>query len=928
MAVHIGIQFRFCLLGLALLLIGFPPASVDAAASAAAAPSLDAPVPVGASPAAAAFDPLNVSLLGHLGGQPQAIAMQSSYAYVVTDSEIAVIDIADPASPRRVGYLALSDLGSLVDWQNQSAWPDVVVQGDYLYLPINSVGVVVVDVATPTAPHVVGRYPTPGRGLKRIAAASDTAYVVTTSCPECNDPELRVLDVTDPATPTLAGQYALTPGTAPLITAQGTLVYLASGLVVTILDAANPVSPTLRSQYSFPGNWTDAKGLVADGRYLYIPRTDQTLRVLDMADPGQPVQVANFALATQPNVAVLQSPYLFLGDNARIDILDVHDPDAIQVVGSSTLPHNALAAAGAQVGALTADSLQLLDVTDAVAPIARGALDLMGEVIDVAVAGQMVYAITGAKLYTIDASDPTMPVILGSLATPGATDLELVGSHAFVATGEKLQVIDVSVPGAPIEVGAYPFPDAIASVVKMALVGARLYITYEYDRGFSPDMAVVDISDPTKPAEIGMVDNLRGCFGLQSYALNHVVIARANRLYLTQLCGADVLDIADPLRPALIGYWGAANPPTDYTYAGIAAHDDLIYVGTYASYSPFSAQPVAQVHILDSGPLPITEAGVLDRPHPDKRASGLSGLVLDGDYLYASGAALTVWHLADPVHPTLAGRYDFNALYYGAAVADHTFYSAGSGLSILRFTEPTYVALSGRVTQANGAAPGASITIKTETAQASTGATGAYAFANIVSGTHTLVPSLPGHIFEPAQRTVLAQSDLAGLDFVVLPAATAIGIEPGVATNLAYTDTQGLWTQLDVPTNAVTQTMQLVLTPTVATPFDGYAFAAHAFHLAAVLDGQALPDFAFGGPLGVTIHYSDLDVRAIDEGRLVLWWRTGDAWTNAEETCVPPSEHTRNPAANVIRVGICRTGTYALFGPTQRVYLPCLIHTQ
>jgi hypothetical protein len=78
-------------------------------------------------------------------------------------------------------------------------------------------------------------------------------------------------------------------------------------------------------------------------------------------------------------------------------------------------------------------------------------------------------------------------------------------------------------------------------------------------------------------------------------------------------------------------------------------------------------------------------------------------------------------------------------------------------------------------------------------------------------------------------------------------------------------------------------------------------------------------------PLTTTIRYSAADLRLIsNEDRLVLRWWDGHAWLDATALCGPAAHPTLEAAVNRISTPICRAGQYALFGPTNQVYLPAI----
>ncbi len=141
---HQGCAFRpalllTCLLTFSLCLTPLPAA---AAASAAAPPANH-----------------NLELVGQIGGPALAVAVQGHYAYVGFSKSFAVIDIADPAHPRR--------LGALLIYASR-----VLVQGDYAYVG-GKQGLQIVAIREPTHPAIVGSFAT----APVIGLALSTNYI-------------------------------------------------------------------------------------------------------------------------------------------------------------------------------------------------------------------------------------------------------------------------------------------------------------------------------------------------------------------------------------------------------------------------------------------------------------------------------------------------------------------------------------------------------------------------------------------------------------------------------------------------------------------------------------------------------------------------------------------------------------------------------
>ncbi|MCB0111479.1 MAG: hypothetical protein KDE53_36405, partial [Caldilineaceae bacterium] len=163
----------------------------------------------------------NVQLVGRFGGPLLSVAVQGNYAYAGFSFEFAVVDIGDPAQPRRVGYLPLATNAialseelayvggrdglsvvaindpfqpKILGWlATAAAVTDVAQAGSIVYLLDGINGLSIVDVRHPTLPQRLSTLlvSTQPEGL---AVAGNHLYVATYE-------GLFVIDVADPHHP-------------------------------------------------------------------------------------------------------------------------------------------------------------------------------------------------------------------------------------------------------------------------------------------------------------------------------------------------------------------------------------------------------------------------------------------------------------------------------------------------------------------------------------------------------------------------------------------------------------------------------------------------------------------------------------------------------------------------------------------------------
>jgi hypothetical protein len=295
--------------------------------------------------------------------------------------------------------------------------------------------------------------------------------------------------------------------------------------------------------------------------------------------------------------------------------------------------------------------------------------------------------------------------------------------------------------------------------------------------------------------------------------------------------------------------------------------------------------------------------------HTDYGLENFTQRAVVGRYLYVS-SYVEGTHVFDIGVPSRVREVARDPAIFADSIigANGLIYASSypNGLYILR----QRFGIRGQVTDANGT-PAAGVTVSAGTASALTDATGAYTLTNLLPGPLTLAPSQAGFSFGPASQPLALSADLDGQNYTRLPAPAALALNPGQAGTLGYADTQGLRTELAIPSGALTTTATLTLAPTVGQSGGGWASAGHAF----VLGGAP----AFAAPLLATIAYSDLDTRVIgDEGGLALQWWDGARWQ--APGCA--GSISRDTARNRLTVPICAPGAYQLVGPSNQRFLP------
>lgn len=154
------------------------------------------------------------------GGDVSVMRWADNRLYVARGHTLEVVDTTNPAAPVALG--SYSTIGLIFD---------VEVEGDRVYLGTLNNRVDIVDVSDPTAMSSLGTYV--GSSVLDLAVVGHRLYIAAV--------QLLILDVSNPAQPTLLGAHSGLLGIQNVV-ARGDHVYAASGYLEAV-DVSNPAAP-------------------------------------------------------------------------------------------------------------------------------------------------------------------------------------------------------------------------------------------------------------------------------------------------------------------------------------------------------------------------------------------------------------------------------------------------------------------------------------------------------------------------------------------------------------------------------------------------------------------------------------------------------------------------------------------------------------
>ncbi len=315
---------------------------------------------------------------------------------------------------------------------------------------------------------------------------------------------------------------------------------------------------TKLGEVGFPGTSGITTNVRVQGRYAYLSRYQDGLRVVDVGDPARPVAVGHGETETPANGEIYNDVKL--------------------------LPGWAFLAS-------TAHGIVVWDISTPTAPLRVGNLEDGTNVHTIFLVGTTLYAASSgggfSGLVMWDVTNPRAATRLGQLDQPVGTDylhdLYVEPGRAYLDYwGAGMLVVDVTDPARPRELGRYDaYPRRKSHSSWVTTIGGRK-IAVHGDEDFGAHTRILDVTDPAAIA-------LDAEFQLRPEVSVHNVYAEGSRAFLSHYQdGLRVLDLADPRAPRQIAYfnsWSREGAKADSFYEGGIGLDkvgELVYLADTA----------------------------------------------------------------------------------------------------------------------------------------------------------------------------------------------------------------------------------------------------------------------------------------------------------------------------------------------------------
>ena len=283
------------------------------------------------------------------------------------------------------------------------------------------------------------------------------------------------------------------------IAASGSYAYLGQGNKLVIVNVSNPASPT------FAGQTGDLGGTVFDiaisGSYAYVVTGGGALKVVNISNPASPAVIASHDTRGSAEGIAISGNYAYVTDNAGLLVINISNPAAPARTATFSTPTPnttsvVLSGSYAYVVDAISSRFYIINVSNPASPGLAGTYSTSGWPGDVAVSGNYAHVMTWAPyvVHILNISNPASITKVGEYPYAGTKGLSVIGNYSYVSEGDALRIVNVANPYFPTLTGTFsPLDNAWDMVVN----GSYAYTSEK------SGMSIINISNPAAPNRVG-----------------------------------------------------------------------------------------------------------------------------------------------------------------------------------------------------------------------------------------------------------------------------------------------------------------------------------------------------------------------------------------------------------------------------------------
>jgi ELWxxDGT repeat protein len=488
----------------------------------------------------------------------------------------------------------------------------LTLQGNHAFVASAWNGLTIIDISNPGKPHKLGQLSSVGYAYD-VAVQGSFAYL-----PDWFSGSLRIVDISDPRSPVLAGSSNNNQALAYGIAVSASYAYLSAfdrGLL--ILDISDAAAPRHVAQLDTPGTAVSA---AISGDYAYIADGARGVSVANISDPLNPQAVGNYQTTSDAYGITVKDGKAFVVCRTGMDILSLDNPKSPSLIGHYAFP-------------VPEDDYWLKGptITDDIAYISTNR----------------------SGVHVLDISNLASPILLANVATAQANDLAVSGNYLVVADQYFLRLIDRfnldATPGV-----AEPLVELSLKNLS-AIQGQPLTLRL-------PDQLFVDPGDAlTLSATLGDGSPLPGwlSFDASTGTLSGTPVSEGSLNVSIQASDPAGYQASDTFLLSVL-----AGSAPDVRGVDIIVKEDLAILPSWSGFNMYDLSNQLQPILLSKVPL---------------NGYSVNDFDIDGNLVYLAqpGAGLQIVDIRNPRNPVVKKGYADPAYFTTVAISGSNAYLGG-----------------------------------------------------------------------------------------------------------------------------------------------------------------------------------------------------------------------------------------------------------
>ena len=316
---------------------------------------------------------------------------------------------------------------------------------------------------------------------------------------------IKLLNISNPANPTLISQYGDTNNHTFNIAVQGKFAYVADGADgLEVIDISNPLFMQKVNSWSNGYNVTD---VLISGNLAFLSVQDLGIEIINITQPQSLIEVSNWTNYKKPSNVVLKGNLLFVAsENYKLEILDISNFKKILKVAElpiSNKIYQILLKDDYIYLANGIEGLKVVEIKDISNPSLISTFNPTGSITNILIEENYAFLANNAYgLSIVDILNPFIPKLAYNWSVnEKINSIKIYGEYIYLGCElSGLQVLRVTELIHPKEI--YEFSHNV-NARNIILDNDKAYLCSIEDGTYDGGLSIFDISDPFNPQKIG-----------------------------------------------------------------------------------------------------------------------------------------------------------------------------------------------------------------------------------------------------------------------------------------------------------------------------------------------------------------------------------------------------------------------------------------